>query len=147
MSTRKIFNQERADYILINAQIIYQVDLFGDKNNRYSVWCRSAISKIMKEEGFKIKMISNFLNKDHSTILYGLGKHEDNLQFDKEYKLLFDEFVLIIGDSQKNRDYLLNNFFSKIYHSTVELKENGFDVEFIEDYIQDCFQQTKLKIA
>jgi len=67
---------------------------------RMSVYARSAIYWLLRNDGKSLDSIGKFFGKDHATVMHGLRKHNDLIQFDKEYKNLFDTFYSKVPGSK-----------------------------------------------
>lgn len=143
----RLVNPERAELLLYNASKIYGVNPTKKGNERPSVWCRTAISVILKKEGNTLQAIGEFLYKNHATILHGIAKHKDNLVYDKEYALFFNEFKKTIRNPEASSPYILKNIKSRINEIILTLKALGYDEQKIDDFFNECISESKLKIA
>ena len=143
----KLLNTERSELILYNASQVYGVNPLKTGRQRESVWCRTAISVILKKEGNTLQAIGEFLYKNHATILHGIAKHKDNLVYDKEYALFFNEFKKTIRNPEASSPYILKNIKSRINEIILTLKALGYDEQKIDEFFNDCISESKLKIA
>jgi len=143
----RLLNPERAELLLYNASKIYGVNPTKKGNERPSVWCRTAISVILKKEGNTLMAIGDFLYKNHATILHGLQKHQDNLVYDKEYALFFNEFKKTIRNPEASSPYILKNIKSRITEIILTLKALGYCEQKIDEFFNECVEESKLKIA
>lgn len=143
----RLLNPERAELLLYNASKIYGVNPTKKGNERPSVWCRTAISVILKKEGNTLQAIGEFLYKNHATILHGIAKHKDNLVYDQEYALFFNEFKKTIRNPEASSPYILKNIKSRINEIILTLKALGYDEQKIDDFFNECIAESKLKIA
>lgn len=85
------------------ARIIYEADPLSKDRKRQSVFARAAISKVLRDSNYSLQRIANVFDKDHATILHALNTHDDRIAFDKEYELLFNNFISKAG---KKRAYI-----------------------------------------
>lgn len=144
---REILNQDRANYLLHNAAMVYNVNPMGKSRARYNTWSRAAISKVLHQEGHTYKAIGTFINKDHATIHHYLSHHPDNLIYDKEYEMLFNSFIKNINTGSNSKDFLMNSISESVHHSISILKKLGYDWNFIETYLKMCMESSRLKTA
>jgi hypothetical protein len=143
----RLLDPERAEMLMYNAQKIYGVNPIAKGNERPNVWCRTAISVILKKEGNTLMSIGQFLYKNHATIMHGLAKHHDNLIYDKEYRMFFKEFEVAIKNPESSSPYILKNLKHRITEIILTLKALGYDEKRIDNFFEECIQETKLKIA
>jgi len=143
----KLINQERAELLLYIASKVYGVNPLNKKNERPNVWCRTAISVVLRKEGNTLESIGQFLNKDHTTILYGVKKHQDNLTYDKEYKVFFKSFEKAYKNPEYSSPHIFKNIKNRIAEIISTLKELGYDEQSINDFFVECAEENKLKIA
>jgi len=143
----RLLNQGRAELILYNASKVYGVNPIQKGNERLNVWCRTAVSVFLKKEGNTFKAIGDFLYKNHATIMHGVKRHPDDLLFDKEYKMLFDEFKKTMRNPEASSPYILKNIKSRITEIVLTLKALGYDETKIDAFFEERIQETKLKIA
>ena len=143
----RLLDPARAELLLYNASKVYGVNPTKKGNERPSVWCRTAISVILKKEGNTLKAIGEFLYKNHATILHGLAKHHDNLVYDKEYRMFFKEFEVAIKNPESSSPYILKNLRHRIHEIILTLKALGYDEQKIDEFFIECITESKLKIA
>lgn len=142
----QLLNLERAEYVLYNASKVYDTNPLIKSRKRYTVWCRIAIARILRNEQNTLNSIATFIKKDHATILHYLKIHDDFLKYDKEYKQYFDKFKLVLGDPKNNKDYLLNTISERVHYSIETLQALSYDWDFIENYIKECINTSKTKL-
>lgn len=143
---RQLLNQDRADYVLYNASKVYNTNPLLKTKKRYAVWCRIAISRILRNEGNTLNSIGAFIKKDHPTVLHYLKSHDDFLKYDKEYKMLFTKFEIVLGNQNNSQDFLLNIISERVHYSIETLQALSYDWDFIENYIKECINTSKTKL-
>ena len=143
----RLLDPARAELLLYNASKVYGVNPMAKGNKRLSVWCRTAISVILKKEGNTYMAIGEFLYKNHATIIHGLAKHQDNLIYDKEYRMFFKEFQVAIKNPESSSPYILKNLKYRITEIILTLKALGYDEQRIDTFFTECIAESKLKIA
>lgn len=143
---RKKLDQERANYILHNASKVYDANPLAKTNKRYTVWCRMAICVTLRNENKTLESIGAFIKKDHATVYRYLKIHPDYLNYDKEYKMLFDEFELFLSDQNNSKDYLLNSISECVHYSVETLQALSYEWDFIENYLKECINNSKTKL-
>jgi len=143
----RLLNQERAELIVYNASKVYGVNPMQKNNERLNVWCRTAISVILKKEGNTFQAIGDFLYKNHATIHHGINRHPDDLIYDKVYKSFYDEFVMAMRNPETSITYVLKTNRSRIKEVVLTLKALGYDEQGINTFFEECIEETKLKIA
>lgn len=143
----RLLNPERAELLLYNAQKVYGVNPIKKGNERLNVWSRTAISIILKNEGNTLKAIGNFLFKNHTSILHGIKRHEDDLAFDKQYAMFFNDFKKEIENPEASSPYILKNIQYRITEIILTLKALGYDEQRIDEFFIECIAESKLKIA
>lgn len=143
----KLINPQRANLISFNASKVYCVNPMKKGRYKYSVWCRTAIAVVLREEGNSWYAIGEFLYKSHATIIYLVKKHSDHLVFDKEYKAFFDEFQTLMKKPQNSIPYLLKEISFKVAEIILTLKSLDYSNEEIDVFFEECIRETKLKIA
>ncbi len=143
----RLLDPARAELLLYNASKVYGVNPTKKGNERPNVWCRTAISVILKKEGNTYMAIGEFLYKNHATIIHGLAKHHDNLLYDREYRMFFREFEATIKNPESSSPYIRNNLRHRISEIILTLKALGYDEQRIDTFFTECIAESKLKIA
>lgn len=143
----KLINQERAELLLYIASKVYGVNALKKISQRHNVWCRTAVSVVLRIEGNTFEAIGQFLNKNHATIIHGVKKHQDNLTYDKEYKVFFKSFEKAYKNPEYSSPHIFKNIKNRIAEIISTLKELGYDEQSINDFFVECAEENKLKIA
>lgn len=108
--------------------IVFYCKVFGMNKQfllskvRKTKYCnaRSVISNILRnEKNYTLVSISKLLNRDHSTIIWAIRRHDDLMQYDLVYKENYTMFL----------DYILygKTFEIKKYPTKTIAETNGYE--------------------
>lgn len=145
MSSLKI-NIAKANYLSDIAEKIYLVDPRSKIRNRFNVYARCAISIQLRKDGECFEGIGNFLNKNHASIMHGVNKHDDRMIYDKEYKELYNSFLLEINIPINLEKSINDDINFKAACITKELISVGLDAIEIMNFWEDCYDNEMNKI-
>lgn len=68
----------------------------GCRKHRFA-FVRMIVSKLMRDERYSLNDIGRLLNKDHTTILYYLGRYDDMYKYDKKFRGIADKITMLIN--------------------------------------------------
>lgn len=140
-----LLTDSRADSLFRNASEIYACRPLNKSRERHTVWARVAISVILKQEGYSFPSIGRFLGINHATVMHHLRRHKDNLEFDREYKVLFDKFNYCVARKTLNRKELLNDVELKINEALLSLSAIGYDESESKNHLLASIEKAQLK--
>jgi hypothetical protein len=125
------------EYLFQKANLICNTDCMNSDRKRYSVFARNFVFVEMNKKNESLTNIGKKFKKNHATVIHGLARHKDLLQYDKEYKAMHEQFMLEIS----NTTYFLEQrktFKEKITNIILELKEINFTENQIIDFFNEC---------
>lgn len=70
---------------------VFNANVLSRSRQQHHVFSRIAYSKIMRNKGNTLELISGKISRNHSTVIYYLRQHEQLYRFDQDYKLKFDQ--------------------------------------------------------
>lgn len=138
MSSLKI-NRVKANYLSDIAKKIYLVDPRSTVRNRWNVYARCAISVQLRKDGECFEGIGNFLNKNHASIMHGVKLHDDRMIYDKEYKELYNSFLLEINEPVNLEKAISDELRFRASCITKELISEGLDAIEIMNFWEDSY--------
>ncbi|MES2487579.1 MAG: hypothetical protein V4581_16735 [Bacteroidota bacterium] len=89
------------------AQEVYKVDPLDRCRARNNVWARSAIIAVLRAEAYPYSFITARIGLHHATAMFTMRRHEENMQFDRAYKELFNQFILQVNMPSLKKLYTL----------------------------------------
>lgn len=145
MNTR--ISNFRKQSLFKNAIEIYNCHPLDKNRKKFTVFSRAAISAILKKEGYSCQFIGNFLNINYTTVIHHLKHHQDNLDFDKEYKMLFEQFKSTCSIKKLKKIDLLDNVESNLKEALLCLKDIGYNEEQSENYLLSSIRTLQSQTA
>jgi hypothetical protein len=114
MKSNKMQDTREMDELVDIINSVFEVDVKKKSGKREYVDARYAFSKIMTDRGYSITLLSNYIKKHHSTIIYYRNSACDLLEtndiFLGKYIACRDKFLSGKGDTIKisNKEELIN---------------------------------------
>jgi len=74
----------------------FRVSIENGTRTGIEVYARSIYYKLYRtiDPAITLEKIGKTVNKDHSTVVYGLKRFEQDYLYDKKFKFLYDSFIL-----------------------------------------------------
>jgi len=141
----KLNNPSQACFMTEMAEKIYGVDPLDTTRARTNVYARSAISVVMVEAGENYYSIAEFFKKDHSSIMYGVKKHPENMKFDRSYRQQFEDFLKEIKRPANQEEYTLAEIKGQVVGINKKLAGLNYDVERISEFWNEVILESREK--
>ena len=142
MSYSKILiNPNLANNLVQIATIIYKTDPLEIKRSNINVMARTAISVQMRKSNETFAAIGEFLNKDHSAIVHCVSKHDDRMQYDKEYQYYYSEFFTRVENTLSPKQIIFAEMRHQIQRISQDLITLGYNWNEIADHWKQCVNE------
>lgn len=83
---------DRGPHLIMAMESLLGERLTAPTRKRMVVNARYIVAYQMRAEGFTLKAIGNLLDKDHATIMHGIGKMMDIMAYSRSYPQEFELF-------------------------------------------------------
>jgi hypothetical protein len=100
----------------------------------------------LRKEGECFSSIGHFLNKNHASIMHGVSGHDGRMQYDKEYKQLYTDFLNEIESPGSLEKVANNDLVLRADSITKELIASGLDAIEIMNFWEDRYDTEINKI-
>jgi len=94
--------------LIRTADINFMGNCRGNNRLRNNVWGRFAVYEAMFKLGYMKKVIAIEFNVHHSTVIWGLKKHNILYNSDKEYTEMFNKFKDLTGHNITPKEKLIS---------------------------------------
>ena len=127
-----------SNFLIKQASLVYGCNPLEKISKRNHVFSRAAIAVQLRDSGITFQEIGEILNRDHTTIMFGVQKHVDNMKFDKNYRSLYNEFLKNINKPINKEEFTILDCSEKAAVINKQLLDLGYKFEDIEAFWNDC---------
>ncbi len=134
-------NPTVAVQLLQIASIVYKTNPLEVKRSNINVMARTAISVQLRKNDETFDAIGEFLNKDHTSIVHCVSKHDDRMQYDKEYSYYYYEFLKNIENTLSPKQIIFAEMRHQIQRISQDLITLGYNWNEIADHWKQCVNE------
>ncbi len=109
-------------------EVIAKYEVNTKSRKRDKVYARFVISRYLKNKGWSLQKIGKALNRDHSSIVYGL-KQFDILKNEMDFKYIYS---VILRDLEENELTIENPLITEVEEKVLKC-ENYFQMRLLQE--------------
>jgi hypothetical protein len=137
----KLFDTSRACFLVEIAERVYGVDPMDTTRNQNNVNARTAISVILIKEEERYESIGEFFDKNHSSIHHAVKKHPQLMEYDRNYREHFNQFVAEIKKPINNEEYTINEIRGQVIGINNKLQSLKYNPDQIRNFWEEVLPE------
>jgi len=144
-TTQKLKNPTRACFLVEMAEKVYGVDPLDRTGTRDNSRARAAVAIQLVQESETYHRIGFFFSKNHCTIAYYIKQHPTLMKFDKEYKTLYQDFLIEIGKPINRLEVTLQEIREQVNSFNKQLANLDYTSKEIQEFWNEVIKESRTK--